>query len=476
MGAPVRNSGAFTGAVRGREPTADAAGTADAEQAAGGPPRAWRRLGRPVVSAVTTSAVGLVVIELVVLVVWGTDTSSSAGPDTAARVGADLWLLAHGATIHLPGGTVDFLPVGLALLPLLAATTAAHRLAAGNLERLPPARGSRPAGLRPSSLRPGRSARAGTPPPWRALGRDVALVAVTQTVFVLLVALVVSAPAARPDPLTVVVGALSFSVTGASVGALSGYGALRSVWRALPDMVRVPVTAAFTSFTALLGASAFGVALVLAATLPEIAAADRGLGTGVVGGVGLAAVQLAVLPNLVIWALAYTLGPGFGTGGGFVRPDAVHPAMLPDLPVFAALPPGPLPRPGWLVLALVPVVAGIMLAVSVRRCAGQISHRRRLAAVLAAAGLSGVLMMLAAHLSAGRLGDASGRFGPTGWSVGLAAAGELAVVGVVVCCLAEMVARRAGQPFEVGSVRSASLKRRLHSSSAWGDRASRRHS
>ncbi|KPM51319.1 hypothetical protein ACG83_34850 [Frankia sp. R43] len=467
------------------------------ERIAPGPLTAlWVRLGRPVVSAVATSAAGLVVIQFIVLVVWGTDTSSAAGPDDAARVGADLWLLAHGATIHLSAGSVDFLPVGLAVLPLLAATTAGHRRAAGNVERLPAsARGRRPRGPRPEQsgqpgepaqpghptqpagpAQTGRLSRAEIPPPWRAVIRDVALVAGTQTVFVLVIALIVSTPAARPDVFTVVVGALAFSLSGAVIGVLSGYGALRSAWRALPASVRVPATAALTAFTSMLAAAAFGVALVLAATLPEIAATDRGLGAGVVGGVGLAAIQLAILPNLVLWALAYTLGPGFAVGGGFVRPAEVQSGLFPDLPVFAALPPGPLPRPGWLVLAVVPLIAGTMLALSVRRGMVGTPHRDRLRTTLVAAGVGGLLLMVVTQLSAGRLGSGSARFGPSGWLVGLAAAAELAAVAVVVSGVAELASRRAGQPFEVGSVRTASLKRRLQSSSSASERATRRHS
>ncbi|WP_242425044.1 DUF6350 family protein, partial [Frankia sp. EI5c] len=397
MSAPVRNTGAFTGAAQGKSPGSRLVDGA----VAGGPlAAAWRHLGRPAVSAVATSAVGLVLIQFLVLVVWGTDTDSSAGPDDASRVGANLWLLAHGAAIHLPGGTVDFLPIGLTLLPVLAATTAGHRQAAGKPGRVPPPRGVPSRGLRPP-----RSARSETPP-WGAVARDVVSVAGVQTAFVLVIALIVSAPAARPDMLTVVLGALSLSLSGAMLGVLSGYGALRAAWRSLPTWFRVPATAALTALTSMLAVAAFGVALVLAATLPEIAAADRDLGAGIIGGVGLAAVQLAILPNLVLWALAYTLGPGFGTGGGFVRPDEVHAALLPDLPIFAALPPGPLPRLGWLVLAVVPVIAGIMLATTVRRGTVGAGFRDRLRATLAAAGLSGLLMAVAACLSSGRLGGA----------------------------------------------------------------------
>ncbi|MCL9796667.1 DUF6350 family protein, partial [Frankia sp. AgKG'84/4] len=89
----------------------------------------WARAGRPAVAAIAASAAGLLFIEVIVLIVWGADTGSSTGPGAAMRVGADLWLVAHGTTLGLSNGVISLRPLGLALFPLVAAMSAAHRRA-----------------------------------------------------------------------------------------------------------------------------------------------------------------------------------------------------------------------------------------------------------------------------------------------------------------------------------------------------------
>ncbi|WP_462187520.1 cell division protein PerM, partial [Frankia sp. CcWB2] len=348
--------------------------------------RIWQRGGRPLAEAVAASAAGLIFIEFVVLVVWGADTGSSTGPAAALRVGADLWLAAHGTTLRLPDGIIAFRPLGLALFPLAAALSAAHRRASAAplqshavLNRTPLGRVSlnRVSRLRPARLGGGRSAasvadlgdsRGGrcrsdgaVGVPWRAVAGDVIGVVGAQTLFVVVVALIVRTHSVRPTPGSAALGTVAFGIPAALLGALAGRHRLRTAWRMLPVMLRVPLLSGAAAFMALLAAAAFGVALVLAATEPEVAAAERSLDVGVLGGLGLTATQLALLPNLVLWGLSYALGPGFRTGPGLVRADVVRPADLPDLPVLTALPPSALPRPGWLVLALVPVVAGVVL-------------------------------------------------------------------------------------------------------------------
>ncbi|WP_261562964.1 cell division protein PerM, partial [Frankia tisae] len=106
--------------------------------------RLWQRVGRPAVAAIAASAAGLIFIEFIVLVVWGADTGSSTGPAAALRVGTDLWLVAHGTTLRLPDGVIAFRPLGLALFPLAAALSAAHRRAA-----------AAPAPTHPTLRRPG---------------------------------------------------------------------------------------------------------------------------------------------------------------------------------------------------------------------------------------------------------------------------------------------------------------------------------
>jgi hypothetical protein len=515
--------------------------------------RLWQRVGRPAVAAVAASAAGLVFIEVVVLVVWGADTGSSTGPAAALRVGADLWLVAHGTTLRLPDGIISFRPLGLALFPLAAALSAAHRRAAaiptpGSSARPRPGRGGegggregsegrgrqgrgrsgwspsswgppgwgrpgwgRPSGGRPSGGRPGgdgshRDVMARPPAadgggaagagagadlsgrqtaatdrasgssavgsggsggsgevggadsrgrrgavvgvPWGAVVADIVGVVGAQTLFVVLVALVVRSGPARPTLLSAALGTIALGLPAALLGALAGRHRLRTAWRTLPGMLRSSLLCGAGAFASLIAIAAFGVALVLAATLPEVAGAERALDVGVLGGIGLAATQLALVPNLVLWGLAYALGPGFRTGPGMVRVDAVRPAELPDLPVLAALPPNALPRPGWLVLALVPIVAGIVLVAMVHRATAGSRSRYRLVTVLAAGVTCGLLTGLAIQMSIGRVGGVDGHYGPTaGWVCGLLAGGEVAAVGLLLLGGIDLATRRAERPF-----------------------------
>ncbi|MCM3924345.1 DUF6350 family protein [Frankia sp. AiPs1] len=492
--------------------------------------RLWQRVGRPAAAAIAASAAGLVFIEFIVLVVWGADTGSSTGPAAALRVGADLWLVAHGTTLRLPDGVISFRPLGLALFPLAAALSAAHRRAAavpapissarprpgrdgegggreGSAGRGSEGRGGegrggmgrgrsgwspsswgppgwgRPGWRRASgsggsgglggSGGPGGSGEVGGAEnrgrsgalvgvPWGTVVADIVGVVGAQTLFVVLVALVVRSGPARPTLLSAALGTIALGLPAALLGALAGRHRLRTAWRTLPAMLRSSLLCGAGAFASLIAIAAFGVALVLAATLPEVAGAERALDVGVLGGIGLAATQLALVPNLVLWGLAYALGPGFRTGPGMVRVDAVRPAELPDLPVLAALPPNALPRPGWLVLGLVPIVAGIVLVAMVHRATAGSRSRYRLATVLVAGLTCGLLIGLAIQASIGRVGGVDAHYGPTaGWVCGLLAGGEVAAVGLLLLGGIDLAARRAERPFLAEDAEPSFWRRRM---------------
>jgi hypothetical protein len=238
----------------------------------------------------------------------------------------------------------------------------------------------------------------------------------------------------------------------------------------------VPLAAGATATVALVATSAAGVAVVLAVAAGRIASASGGLGPGIVGGVGLLAIQAAVLPNLIVWALGYALGPGFAAGpDGWVSPSAVGVVDLPDLPVLRALPTGALPGWAWLILAIFPLVGGSMLVASVRRATPGGTFVGRLGTALAGAAVCGLLVGLLAEFSAGGIGSAgAARLGPAAGWVGLAAGAETGLAAVVVTAAVELVARRESAGFV--PVRTASLKRWLQAPSSWLLRAVRRQS
>ena len=65
------------------------------------------------------------------------------------------------------------------------------------------------------------------------------------------------------------------------------------------------------------------------------------LGLDAIGGTVLAAAQVMLVPNLVLWALAYLAGPGFVVGAGSLySAGGVLAGSLPALPLVGALPTG----------------------------------------------------------------------------------------------------------------------------------------
>jgi hypothetical protein len=187
----------------------------------------------------------------------------------------------------------------------------------------------------------------------------------------------------------------------------------------------------------------------LAVHLPEVRAASDALAPGLGGAALLLLAQLAYVPNAIIWAVAYTLGPGFAFGAGtVVTPTGSVLGAVPAFPMLAALPAGPRPEgPAWvpvLVLAM-PYLAGLF--------AGVVTVRITPTPVLEAAPLwgfaagaaAGSLAGLAAAFSGGPLGD--GRLaavGPSGFQVGLVAILEVGVTAALAATAANwLILRRA---------------------------------
>jgi len=90
-----------------------------------------------------------------------------------------------------------------------------------------------------------------------------------------------------------------------------------------------------------------------------VIAVYEALDAGAVGGAALTIAQLGYLPNLAVFALAWVSGSGFALGvGSQVGPLGTATGPLPSIPVFAAIPAGPLDY-GFVVL-MVPVLAGVL--------------------------------------------------------------------------------------------------------------------
>lgn len=155
------------------------------------------------------------------------------------------------------------------------------------------------------------------------------------------------------------------------------------------------------------------------------------LGAGVFGGLLIVVACIGYLPVLVLWSLAYLLGPGIAIGPGIgISPfmPAPPPTELPAFPLLAALPEkvGPL---AW-GLPIIAVIIGVGVGVTCVR-GGPLPALMRLATAMAASVLAGAVVGLLAMLSAGSLGDVRLlSIGPDPISVGLLAFGLLAIGAV----------------------------------------------
>lgn len=170
------------------------------------------------------------------------------------------------------------------------------------------------------------------------------------------------------------------------------------------------------SVAAVIAVSSLLVATLLAVNYATVISLYESLHSGVVGGIAVTVGQLAFLPNLVLFAASWLIGPGFAIGvGSSVSPLATQLGPVPAVPFLGALPGGDLAF--GFVGILVPVAAGFLVAAVLRpRLVDELDVDRP---VLWLAGI-GVSSGLVAGLLLGALTWAAG---------GAAGPGRLAEVG-----------------------------------------------
>ncbi|UYG17027.1 DUF6350 family protein [Brachybacterium huguangmaarense] len=321
---------------------------------------------------------------------------SSFGALGAVLLGIDAFVLGHGGSLQLSDspieGTVHLAPLGLTVLFVLSAAASMRRM-----------------GRALSLVRTDGALRAG------AL-RDVAA---TATAFVLVYAVgggvlasIGRSPSVHPVVSTAVLGCALVAVVGAIAGILwslrrraaAGVPAVRIL-----DLLPAPYDAAARGAAiALLGLAAVSTLTVVAALVLGFSRAGaiwEQLEPGIVGGIVLLLLQLALLPTFSLWALAALLGGHFTVGvGTAVSLGASEPGVLPAVPLLAVLPgPGHAPGYVWLLL-LLPIAALAAGAIAVVREVAGSPLRVRAAAwgSYAVAVLVAVLLLLA--LAGGAIG------------------------------------------------------------------------
>lgn len=381
---------------------------------------------------------GLALVPLMLL--WAVHFGLALGLDVVFRAAADVWLVGHGVdlTVQLDPITaartgvagaeapfeITICLLGFALLSVLFGRRIGRRAAA-----------------------------AGSP----VIGALAAVVVSGAIGFA--AAAAAQHPAASPTGWQAVLLPAAITGAGVAIGALADPEVRDRLVDRLPPAVpdtaielaarawRIGTGAAFT----VLGVAAVIVCWSIASGYATIAGLYQALGAGVDGGIAITVVELAALPNLVVWAAAWLLGPGFALGtGSQVTPAGTLLGPVPGLPLTGALPSDGAPLPGlWLA---VPVLAAFVGALLVQRSGRPRGDRaasdrvgpefmeqtapwwRPLAVGAGAGVLGGGLLGLLAWWSSGAVGP--GRLadvGPNGWAVAGVAAATIAVGAIVGC-------------------------------------------
>jgi hypothetical protein len=373
--------------------------------------------------ALLVVAIGIGISLAPLTILWG--VQYGFGPDWWGfwRAAVDIWLLGHGVDVTV---TLDATVAAATGFPAAAEpfpiTIAA--LGFGLLTVL-------------LGMRAGRRIAQTT---FRLMGELVAL-----GVFAVL-ALGVTASAqfeaAQPNFVQgIVLPTLVFAV-GLGIGSFrsprAGGDPLRKVVTTWLDELRPSIYSGLTS--ALRGGlSAAGVviatasvllAIVVVTSYAQMIALYEGLQAGALGGFALTLAQIAFVPNLVLWAVSWLVGPGFAIGSGSsVSPLATNLGPIPAVPVLGALPTGE--SSFAFIGILVPVLAGFLAGALLHRQASAPGIPRILAIGVGMGLVAGSSLGLLTWAAAGSAGP--GRLvdvGPDPLQVALWAALE---VGVAAC-------------------------------------------
>jgi Family of unknown function (DUF6350) len=242
-------------------------------------------------------------------------------------------------------------------------------------------------------------------------------------------------------PWSAMVGAGLVSGVAAAAGVLWACGLPGDL---VPPAARLPgwlrpalhATAVALAGLAFTGSTVLLIGLALQAD--AVALAYSRLAPGFGAGVGVTLLAIAYLPNAVLGALSWALGPGIVVGASTASPFVTSTAEASSFPLLAALPSGV--PPVWaLTVFLLPIGVGGLAGIACRRAA---PARYRFSAALATTGLTAAVAGLLAPLAGGRL--ATGPFDPVRLPVELLVPAALLWIGVPVMLIAVLRAEPAG--------------------------------
>ncbi|MEJ7706569.1 MAG: DUF6350 family protein [Nocardioidaceae bacterium] len=327
------------------------------------------------IAAAWVVCVGLISCILLAVLAWFEADTGSFGDSVS--VGALAWLVSLGGGLQLPGGLmITAIPLGLTLATAVLLY-----------------RGGRWAGANSAvySL--------------ADVGVAAAVMAGVCGGAAMMAHALTNSGGAQTDLLRTLVASTMLPLLFGGYGLLRGAAMTEQVAGKLPASIRAVGAGAVGGIATLALASALLLSASLITHFGQAVSLAEGLQGGWVGGLVLAIVGVALVPNAVLCAGSFLAGPGFAVGAGStVAPSAVSLGALPALPLLAAL-----PRTGgawWQeALLVVPVGAGAV--------AGIIAVRRSAAEAFARIAMQGALAGAAAGILFGALtGLASGSVGP----------------------------------------------------------------
>ena len=357
---------------------------------------------------------GFAMSALPAVAVWISEGASQPLSDPL-RFGARVWLAAHRIGLEVDGAEFTIAPLGLTIVFVLllhrSARWAAHS-----------------AGV--------------------ATTRGLLAVTVPAVLTYALGAGIVAGMSATRDvaalPLEAVAWAGAWAGAAVVVGAGHEAGLLTAWFARLPSVVRVASVAAAAALAGLLATGAVLSTVSVVVNSDQVGALAAALDAGALGASVLIVGGMLIMPNAVVWAVSFALGPGFAVGAGTsVAPGGVDLAAVPAVPVLGAL---PAELPGavtWLVV-IGPVLAGVLAGLIVcRRLEPDESGRQHWgmaagvvagAAVLAGVAMAGVALISGGSAGAVRLSE----IGPVFWQVGAMTVAFVAVAGNVVVAVQQI--------------------------------------
>ncbi len=371
------------------------------------------------IAAGAAAGSGLAVLTMLVLAGWIAAPHAGLGLTGVLRTAAALWLVGHhvGFTLH-GAGRIGMLPLGLVLLPgALLWRAGRWVVSSGGVVRL------------------------------RHVGYAALALAVPYALVAGALALAAASRLAAPSALQAVTAGFLLAFTAGGLGGARVLAPWRQLTGLLSVRFRSVILGSIGALAVLVTAGAVLAGASLALHLGSFNAANRALAPGVVGAILLLLAQLGYVPNAIIWAISFMLGPGFAFGAGtVVAPTGAVLGQLPAFPMLAALPAGAHSAlPGWLSVAVlaVPYLAGAFGGLLMARTAPTSPLEIAPLWGFASGAVAGCVVGALAAFAGGPLGD--GRLsavGPSGWQVAAVAVLEVGISAAVTAGAANWLSLR----------------------------------